>query len=94
MRISKFCGLTIQDIDLDRRTINIDHQLQRTSDMTQKAAQEVGWGIGQEEKTVKPLKSNVDKTRFLTHFRGRFINILSTLKSRICKEMPVYAGFQ
>ena len=33
MRISEFCGLTIQDIDLDRRTINIDHQLQRTSDM-------------------------------------------------------------
>ena len=33
-------------------------------------------------------------TRFLTHFRGRFINIISTLKSRICKEMPVYAGFQ
>ena len=33
MRISEFCGLTIQDIDLDRRTINIDHQLQRTSEM-------------------------------------------------------------
>lgn len=33
MRISEFCGLTIQDINLDRRTINIDHQLQRTSDM-------------------------------------------------------------
>ena len=63
-------------------------------DLAQKAAQEVGWGIGQEEKTAKPQKSNVDKTRFLTHFRGRFINILSTLKSKICKEMPVYAGFQ
>ena len=24
MRISEFCGLTIQDIDLDARTINID----------------------------------------------------------------------
>ena len=33
MSILEFCGLTIQDIDLDRRTINIDHQLQRTSDM-------------------------------------------------------------
>ena len=62
-------------------------------DLAQKAAQEVGWGIGQEEKTAKPQKSNVDKTRFLTHFRGRFINILLTLKSKICKEMPVYAGF-
>ena len=33
MRISEFCGLTVQDIDLERRTINIDHQLQRTSEM-------------------------------------------------------------
>ena len=27
-------------------------------------------------------------------FSAHFINILSTLKSKICKEMPVYAGFQ
>ena len=33
MRISEFCGLTLKDIDLENRTINIDHQLQRTSDM-------------------------------------------------------------
>ena len=33
MRISEFCGLTISDIDLKARTINIDHQLQRTSQM-------------------------------------------------------------
>ncbi len=33
MRISEFCGLTLEDIDLENRTINIDHQLQRTSDM-------------------------------------------------------------
>lgn len=33
MRISEFCGLTISDIDLENRIINIDHQLQRTSDM-------------------------------------------------------------
>ena len=45
-------------------------------------------------KPVKPLKSNVDKTRFSACFSVRFINILSTLKSKICKEMPVYAGFQ
>ena len=31
MRISEFCGLTMRDIDLEKRTINIDHQLQRTS---------------------------------------------------------------
>ena len=31
MRISEFCGLTMKDIDLEKRTININHQLQRTS---------------------------------------------------------------
>ena len=33
MRISEFCGLTLKNIDLENRTVNIDHQLQRTSDM-------------------------------------------------------------
>ena len=33
MRISEFCGLTLKDIDLQNKTVNIDHQLQRTSDM-------------------------------------------------------------
>ena len=33
MRISEFTGLTIADIDLDNKTVNINHQLQRTSDM-------------------------------------------------------------
>ncbi len=32
LRISEFCGLTIKDIDLDNKILNIDHQLQRTSD--------------------------------------------------------------
>lgn len=27
MRISEFCGLTMRDIDLEKRTINIDHLL-------------------------------------------------------------------
>ena len=34
MRISEFCGLTLSDIDLENKVINIDHQLQRGSDMT------------------------------------------------------------
>lgn len=34
IRISEFCGLTIKDIDLENRVVNIDHQLQRLSDMT------------------------------------------------------------
>ena len=33
IRISEFCGLTLKDIDLEKMTVNIDHQLQRTSDM-------------------------------------------------------------
>ncbi len=33
MRILEFCGLTLKDIDFENRTVNIDHQLQRTSDM-------------------------------------------------------------
>ena len=33
MRISEFCGLTISDIDLENKIVNIDHQLQRASDM-------------------------------------------------------------
>ena len=33
MRISEFCGLTMQDIDLKNRGVNIDHQFQRASDM-------------------------------------------------------------
>lgn len=33
MRISELCGLTISDLDFDRRRIRVDHQLQRTRDM-------------------------------------------------------------
>ena len=33
MRISEFCGLTLKDIDIEKRVVNIDHQLQRTCDM-------------------------------------------------------------
>lgn len=33
LRISEFCGLTIKDLDMKNRIINIDHQLQRTSHM-------------------------------------------------------------
>lgn len=33
MTKAEFVGLTIKDIDLKEKTINIDHQLQRTSQM-------------------------------------------------------------
>ena len=31
LRISEFCGLTLRDLDMEKRIINIDHQLQRDS---------------------------------------------------------------
>lgn len=33
LRISEFCGLTIRDIDFKNNILNIDHQLQRSSNM-------------------------------------------------------------
>lgn len=33
MRISEFCGLTFKNIDMNKRTIDINHQLHRTSEM-------------------------------------------------------------
>lgn len=33
VRISEFCGITLSDIDLKAKTLNIDHQLVRTSQM-------------------------------------------------------------
>ncbi|MCI9083836.1 MAG: site-specific integrase [Lachnospiraceae bacterium] len=33
LRISEFCGLTLRDVDLENRILNIDHQLQRTANM-------------------------------------------------------------
>ena len=36
MRISEFCGLTLSDINMTERTINIDHQLLRNTQMEYK----------------------------------------------------------
>lgn len=33
LRISEFCGLTLADIDMKERTIHVNHQLRRLSDM-------------------------------------------------------------
>ncbi len=33
LRISEFCGLTLSDIDFQKKRIRVDHQLQRTRDM-------------------------------------------------------------
>lgn len=34
LRISEFCGLTLKDIDMEKRIITVDHQLQRMRDGT------------------------------------------------------------
>lgn len=33
IRISEFCGLTMKDVDLENKILNIDHQIQRSPDM-------------------------------------------------------------
>ena len=51
MRISEFCGLTLKDIDLEKRIVNIDHQLQRTSDIsvTMNVYTHIGFDDAEEE---------------------------------------------
>ena len=50
LRVSEFVGLTIHDIDLQKRTIDVNHQLQRTSKM---------------EYVIEPTETNAG-TRVLT----------------------------
>lgn len=55
LRISEFVGLTMNDLDFEERTINVNHQLQRRSDMVY---------IIEETKTingtgVRPMTDNV-----------------------------------
>ena len=33
LRISEWCGITLEDIDLENKTLNVYKQLQRSSDM-------------------------------------------------------------
>ena len=33
LRISEFCGLTLRDVDLENKILNIDYQFQRTANM-------------------------------------------------------------
>lgn len=33
LRVSEFCGLTLKDLDFEKREIHVNHQLQRTRDM-------------------------------------------------------------
>ena len=81
MRISEFCGLTIRDIDMKERTIDINHQLQRLSDM---------------EYIIEPTKTNAGK-RVLPMTPDVYECFQTILKNRKApKKEPMigkYVGF-
>lgn len=81
MRISELCGLTIADLDFDRRRIRVDHQLVRTQDgkcYIEKTKTECGC-------RYIPMSDEVYES---------FYNILSNRKKQK-KEIMIdgYAGF-
>lgn len=81
MRISEFCGLTIKDIDLEKKTININHQLQRTS---------------KREYVIEPTKTNAG-TRILPmtdEVAEMFRAIIQDRpKNKVEKVVAGYSGF-
>lgn len=81
LRISEFCGLTIHDIDMKERTIDINHQLQRLSDM---------------EYIIEPTKTNSSK-RVLPMTQDVYECFQTILKNRKApKKEPMvgkYVGF-
>ncbi len=81
MRISEFCGLTIRDIDMKEQTIDINHQLQRLSDM---------------EYIIEPTKTNAGK-RVLPMTQDVYECFQTILKNRKApKKEPMigkYVGF-
>ena len=81
MRISEFCGLTIRDIDMKEQTIDINHQLQRLSDM---------------EYIIEPTKTKAGK-RVLPMTQDVYECFQTILKNRKApKKEPMigkYVGF-
>lgn len=78
LRISEFCGLTLNDIDLERGTIDVNHQLQRASNM---------------EYIIEKTKTNAG-TRILPmtdEVRECFEKIIAN--RRTPKEEPVIDGY-
>lgn len=81
MRISEFCGLTMQDLDFERRRIRVDHQLVRTREgkrYIEKTKTECG-------RRYIPMSDEVYRS---------FYNILANRKKQK-KEIMIdgYAGF-
>lgn len=81
MRISEFCGLTLKDIDLEKKTVNIERQLQRTA---------------QREYVIEPTKTNAG-TRVLPitdEVAEMFRSIIQDRpKYRIEKIVSGHSGF-
>ena len=81
MRISEFCGLTLKDIDLEKKTVNIERQLQRTA---------------QREYVIEPTKTNAG-TRVLPitdEVAEMFRSIIQDRpKYKVEKVVAGYSGF-
>lgn len=81
IRISEFCGLTIGDIDLENRIVNIDHQLQRGSDMVLR---------------IEPTKTNAGtrKLPITEDVAEMFRSIIANRpKPKVEKMVDGYSGF-
>lgn len=81
MRISEFCGLTLKDVDMKNRTIDINHQLQRTS-----------WG----EYIIEPTKTNAGTRKLpMTDDVFQMFQAIIEDRSTDLPEIMVqgYAGF-
>ena len=81
MRISEFCGLTVGDIDLENRIVNIDHQLQRMPDMSLE---------------IQPTKTNAGtrKLPITEDVAEMFAAILKNRKKpKVEKMVDGYSGF-
>ncbi len=74
LRISEFCGLTMQDIEFEQHRIRVDHQLQRTSDMQY---------IIQEPKT----ESGVRYVPMTSQVEECFRNIMKNREAPKCEPM-------
>lgn len=81
IRISEFCGLTVDDIDLNKKTVRIERQLQRTSSM---------------EYVIQPTKTNAG-TRIIPITAEIFEMFQSIIENRpkykIEKVVDGHTGF-
>lgn len=81
LRISEFCGLTLKDLDMENRVIDINHQLQRASDMSY---------------NIEPTKTNAGTRRLpMTDDVYECFKTILENRPRNAKEIMVdgYMGF-